>query len=66
VDTLTPRERLVLALVVRGVLNKNIAAELGVREKSIEVNRSRAMKKLGAKNVSELVRMTSKLAADRS
>ena len=66
VDTLTPRERLVLALVVRGVLNKNIAAELGVREKSVEVNRSRAMKKLGAKNVSELVRMTSKLAADRS
>ena len=66
VDTLTPRERLVLALVVRGVLNKNIAAELGVREKSIEVNRSRAMKKLGAKNVSELVRMTSKLAADRN
>jgi FixJ family two-component response regulator len=66
VDTLTPRERLVLALVVRGVLNKNIAAQLGVREKSIEVNRSRAMKKLGAKNVSELVRMTSKLAADRS
>jgi len=65
-DTLTPRERLVLALVVRGVLNKNIAAGLGVREKTIEVNRLRAMKKLGAKNVSELVRMTSKLAADRS
>jgi FixJ family two-component response regulator len=66
VDTLTPRERQVLALVARGVSNKNIAAALGVREKSIEVNRSRAMKKLGAKNVSGLVRMTSKLAADRS
>ena len=66
VDTLTPRERQVLALVVRGVSNKNIAAALRVREKSIEVNRSRAMKKLGAKNVSELVRMTNKLAADRS
>ena len=64
VDTLTPRERQVLALVVRGVSNKNIAAALEVREKSVEVNRSRAMKKLGAKNVSELVRMTSKLAAD--
>jgi two-component system, LuxR family, response regulator FixJ len=64
VDTLTPRERQVLALVVRGVSNKNIAVALGVREKSIEVNRSRAMKKLGAKNVSELARMTSKLAAE--
>ena len=64
VDTLTPRERQVLALVVRGVSNKNIAAALGVREKSVEVNRSRAMKKLGAKNVPELVRMTSKLVAD--
>jgi FixJ family two-component response regulator len=60
VGTLTPRERQVLALVARGVSNKNIAAALGVREKSIEVNRSRAMKKLGAKNVSGLVRMTSK------
>lgn len=59
VDTLTPRERQVLALVVRGVSNKNIAAALGVREKSVEVNRSRAMKKLAAKNVSELARMTS-------
>jgi len=58
------RERQVLALVVRGVSNKNIAAALGVREKSVEVNRSRAMKKLGAKNVPELVRMTSKLVAD--
>jgi FixJ family two-component response regulator len=66
VDTLTPRERQVLALVVHGVSNKNIAAALGVRETSIEVNRARGMKKLGAKNVSELVRMTSKLAADRS
>ena len=66
VDMLTPRERQVLALVVRGVSNKNIAAALGVRETSIEVNRARGMKKLGAKNVSELVRMTSKLAADRS
>jgi FixJ family two-component response regulator len=66
VDTLTPRERVVLALVVRGMLNKNIAAELGVEEKTIEVNRTRAMKKLGAKNVPELARMASKLAGDRN
>ena len=48
VDTLTPRERQVLALVVRGVSNTNFAAVLGVREKSIEVNRSRAVKKNGS------------------
>jgi FixJ family two-component response regulator len=62
VDALTTRERQVLALVVRGMSNKNISSALGVREKSIEVNRRRAMKKLGAKNVSELVRIAIKLA----
>jgi len=69
VDTLTPRERQVLALVVRGVSNTNFAAVLGVREKSIEVNRSRAVKKMGAKNVSELVqrvRTMSRLSGDHT
>jgi FixJ family two-component response regulator len=47
------------------MLNKKIAAGLGVGEKSIEVNRSRGMKKLGVKNLSELVRITSKVASDR-
>jgi FixJ family two-component response regulator len=65
VETLTPRERKVLALVVRRMSNKNIAAGLGVREESIEVNRSRGMKKLGVKNLPELVRITSKVASDR-
>ena len=65
VDTLTPRERKVLALVVRRMSNKKIAAGLGVREESIEVNRFRAMKKLGVRNLPELVRITSKVASDR-
>jgi FixJ family two-component response regulator len=65
VDTLTPRERKVLALVVRRMSNKNIAAGLGISEESIEVNRTRAMKKLGVKNLPELVRITSKVASDR-
>jgi len=63
VGTLTVRERKVLFLVVRRMSNKNIAAGLGIRENSIEVNRSRGMKKLGVKNLPELVRMTSKLAS---
>jgi FixJ family two-component response regulator len=45
--------------------NKNIAAGLGIREESIEVNRIRAMKKLGVKNLPELIRITSKVASDR-
>jgi len=65
VDTLTVRERKVLALVVRRMSNKNIAAGLGIREESIEVNRIRAMKKLGVKNLPELIRITSKVASDR-
>ena len=65
VDTLTSRERKVLALVVRRMSNKKIAAGLGIREESIEVNRSRGMKKLGVKNLPELIRITSKVASDQ-
>jgi len=65
VDTLTSRERKVLALVVRRMSNKKIAAGLGIREESIEVNRSRGMKKLGVKSLPELIRITSKVASDR-
>jgi FixJ family two-component response regulator len=56
--TLTTRELQILALVARHLPNKNIAAELKLREKTIEVNRSRAMKKLGTKNVFQLVRLS--------
>jgi RNA polymerase sigma factor (sigma-70 family) len=54
---LTPREREVVALVVTGKLNKQIAQELGTTEKTVKVHRSRAMHKLGVGSVAELVRL---------
>ena len=59
-DTLTPREREVMLLVVTGRLNKQIAAELGAAEKTIKVHRARVMQKMRVRSVAELVR-----AADR-
>lgn len=56
-DTLTPREREVLALVVSGKLNKLIAAELGTVEKTIKVHRARVMRKMQARSLPDLVRL---------
>lgn len=53
---LTPRERQVLAMVVEGRLNKQIAGDLGVAEKTIKVHRARVMEKLEVRTVAELVR----------
>jgi FixJ family two-component response regulator len=63
-DTLTARERQVLGLVVRGNLNKQIAAELGAAEKTIKVHRGRLMRKMDARSVADLVRMTQKLSLE--
>jgi FixJ family two-component response regulator len=60
-DTLTARERQVLDLVVTGMLNKQIAAELGAAEKTIKVHRGRVMRKMQADSVADLVRMMQKL-----
>jgi FixJ family two-component response regulator len=57
VDSLTPRERQVLALVVGGLLNKQIGAELGASEKTIKVHRGRVMHKMRAGSLAELVRL---------
>jgi RNA polymerase sigma factor (sigma-70 family) len=57
VRTLTPREREVMALVVTGVPNRQIAAALGVREKTIKVHRARVMQKMQAGSLAALVRM---------
>ena len=54
VAALTPREREVMVHVVAGHLNKQIAAELGIAEKTVKVHRARVMKKLGVGSVAEL------------
>ncbi|RPJ75041.1 MAG: DNA-binding response regulator [Desulfobacteraceae bacterium] len=54
--TLTPREREVLALVVRGMLNKQIASALGASEKTIKIHRGRVMEKMKVNSVADLVR----------
>jgi FixJ family two-component response regulator len=60
-ETLTPRERQVLALVVTGLLNKQIAGELGTTDLTIKVHRGRVMRKMGAGSLADLVRMAEKL-----
>jgi FixJ family two-component response regulator len=57
VKRLTPRERQVLALVVTGMLNKHIASELGVVEKTVKVHRARVMEKMQAGSLAALVRL---------
>ena len=54
--TLTPREREVMALVVRGMLNKQIAYDLGASEKTIKIHRGRVMQKMKVQSVADLVR----------
>jgi RNA polymerase sigma factor (sigma-70 family) len=60
-NTLSVREREVMSLVVSGLLNKQIAAELGASEATVKMHRSQAMKKMLAKSLPELVRMADKL-----
>jgi FixJ family two-component response regulator len=61
--TLTKRERQVMALVVAGKLTKEIAAELGTSEITIKVHRGQIMRKMEARSIVELVKMTAKLEA---
>jgi RNA polymerase sigma factor (sigma-70 family) len=60
-DSLSPREKEVLSLVVSGMLNKQIADALGTAENTIKVHRSRAMEKMQAQSLADLVKMTGKL-----
>jgi FixJ family two-component response regulator len=60
-EWLTPREREVLPLVVSGLLNKQIAAEIGTSETTVKVHRSQLMRKMGADSLPDLVRMAEKI-----
>ena len=60
-ESLTPRQRQVLALVVAGKLNKQIAAELHTAEKTIKFHRSHVMQKMAVTSVAELVRVATRL-----
>jgi FixJ family two-component response regulator len=64
VETLTARERQVFELVVTGMLNKQIAAELDASEKTIKVHRGRVMQKMQADSLADLVRMAERLGRD--
>ena len=60
VESLTPREREVFALVVTGMLNKQIAFEMGISDKTIKVHRARVMQKMQAESLADLVRLAEK------
>jgi FixJ family two-component response regulator len=64
-ESLTPREREVLELVVVGLLNKQIAFELGTVVKTIKVHRARVMEKMEVNSLADLVRLSEKMALQK-
>jgi FixJ family two-component response regulator len=64
-ETLTPREQEVMAMVPGGLLNKQVAAEIGVSEITVKVHRGNVTRKMGAKSFAELVRMADALGIRR-
>jgi FixJ family two-component response regulator len=65
-ETLTPRERDVLALVAAGLMNKQIAAEIGIAEITVKIHRGHIMKKMGTRSLADLVRITEILGIRRA
>jgi FixJ family two-component response regulator len=65
-ETLTPREREILALVSSGLMNKQIAAELGLAEITVKIHRGHIMRKMGAKSLADLVRKAETLGVRRA
>jgi FixJ family two-component response regulator len=65
-DTLTPREQEVMALVVSGMMNKQIAAKLGLSEITVKVHRASIMRKMDARSLAELVRQADAIEGAKS
>ena len=63
---LSPREKEVMTLVATGLMNKQVAAEIGISEVTVKVHRHNTMKKLGAKSLPDLVRMADTLEAGKN
>lgn len=66
VETLTPREREVMERVAMGKLNKTVARELGISQRTVEIHRARVMEKMEARSVPDLVQMILKLEGSPS
>jgi FixJ family two-component response regulator len=65
-ESLTPRERDVLALVTSGLMNKQVAAELGLAEITVKIYRGHLMKKMGARSLAHLIRIAETLGIRRA
>jgi FixJ family two-component response regulator len=65
-ETLTPREREILALVASGLMNKQTAAEIGIAEITVKIHRGHIMKKMGARSLADLIRMAETLGIRRT
>jgi FixJ family two-component response regulator len=65
-ETLTPREREVLALAAAGLMNKQIAAEIGIAEITVKIHRGHILKKMGTRSLADLVRITELLGIRRT
>jgi FixJ family two-component response regulator len=65
-ETLTPRERDVLALVSAGLMNKQIAAELSIAQITVKIHRGRVMKKMGTRSLADLLRAAETLGIQRA
>jgi len=64
-DSLTPREQQVISYVTSGLMNKQIAGQIGVSEITVKVHRGNIMRKMGAKSLADLVRMADVLGLQR-
>ena len=60
-QSLSAREREIMALVTRGLMNKQVAAEVGLSEITVKIHRGNVMRKMGAKTLADLVRMAEAL-----